>query len=99
MKKQELYQPVTKCTYWPVLGSFNSCNIMQLSQKSTPFDEFYEIHQVVIDGISENMASLLQSGKYVAINTSETSKNRFYVIMFTSEAYTLKNNKTTDRKL
>ena len=37
--KQDRYKLVTNCTYWPVLGSFNNCNIIQLSQKSTPFDE------------------------------------------------------------
>ena len=31
--EQERYTPVTKCTYWPVLGSFNNWNIIQLSQK------------------------------------------------------------------
>ena len=54
--EQERYKPVTKCTYWPVLGSFHNCNIIQLSQKSTPSDAFDEIHQVVLDGISDNMA-------------------------------------------
>ena len=28
--KQERYKPVTKCTYWPVLGSFKNWNIIQL---------------------------------------------------------------------
>ena len=28
--KQEHYKPVTKCTYWPVLGAFNNWNIIQL---------------------------------------------------------------------
>ena len=42
--EQESYKPVTKCTYWPVLGSFNSWNMTKLSQKSTPFDAFDEIH-------------------------------------------------------
>ena len=28
--KQELYKPVTKCTYWPVLGAFNNWNIIEL---------------------------------------------------------------------
>ena len=45
------------------------------------------------------MASLVQWGHYGAINTSETSTKVFYVIMFTSEAYTLKNNKTIDGKI
>ena len=96
IKKQEHHQPVPKCTYFPVLGSFNNWNVIQLSHKSTPFDAFDEIHQVVLDGISDNMASLVQSGKYGVINTYKTSTNGFYVIMFTSEEYTLQNNTTID---
>ena len=95
--EQERYKPVTKCTYWLVLGYFNKWNIIQLSQKSTPSDAFDEIHQVVIYGISDNMASLVESGNYGAINTTDTETNGFYVIMFTLGAYTLKDNTTIDR--
>ena len=35
------------------------------------------------------MASWVQSGKYGVINTTDTTKNGFYVIQFISEAYTL----------
>ena len=45
------------------------------------------------------MASLVESGKYGAINTTDTSTNGFYVIMFTSGAYTLQENKTIDRQI
>ena len=58
--KQELYKPVTKCTYWTVLGTFNNWNIIQLSHKSTFYDSFDEIHQVVLDVISDNMALLVE---------------------------------------
>ena len=34
--KKERYKPVTECTYWPALGSFKNCNIIQLLQKSNP---------------------------------------------------------------
>ena len=54
--KQDLYKPVTNRTYWPVLGYFNNWNIILLSSKSTSSDTFDEIHQVVIDEISDNMA-------------------------------------------
>ena len=60
--KQERYKPVTKCTYWPVLGAFNNWKIIQLSSNSTSSEIFDEIHQVVLDGISDNMASLVESG-------------------------------------
>ena len=67
-QKQARYQPITKITNWPVLGSFNNWNIILLSHKSTPFEAFDEIHKVVIGGISENMASIFQPGMYGAIN-------------------------------
>ena len=45
------------------------------------------------------MVSLFKSGKYGAINTTDTKNNDFYVIMFTSEAYTLQENTTFDVKI
>ena len=97
--KQYCYKPVTKCTYWPVLGAFKNWNIIELSSKSTSSDTFDEIHQIVLDGISDNMASLVKSGKYGAINTTDTSTNGFYVIMFTSGAYKLQENTKIDGQI
>ena len=45
------------------------------------------------------MVSLDQYGKYGANNRTGTAKNGFYVIMFTSEAYTLQDNTKTDGKI
>ena len=98
-KKQRRYQPVTNFTSCPVLGSFNNWNIIQLSHKSIPFEVFEEIYQVFIDGISDNMASLVKSGKYGAINIDDTQTIGYYFIKFISEAYTLKNNTTIDRQI
>ena len=67
IKKKERYQPITKCNYWPVLGSLKNCNIILLSQKSTPYDAFEEIHEVVLDGISDNMASLVEYREQVTL--------------------------------
>ena len=65
-------------------------------EKYTHFGAFDEIHKVVLDGISENMTSLFQSGMYGAINTYDNTTNVFYVIRFISGAYTLDNNTTID---
>ena len=70
-----------------------------MSQKSIPYDAFDEIHQVVINGISENTASLVESGKYGAIHTTDTKTNYFCFIMFTLEVYTLQDNTTIDGKI
>ena len=42
------------------------------------------------------MASLVEPGIYGVINTTDTTTNVFYVIMFTSESYTLQDNTTID---
>ena len=70
-----------------------------MSHKSTPYDAFDEIHQVVLDGISDNTALLFEPGKYGAISTTDTIAHEFYVIMFTSEAYTLQDNTKIDGKI
>ena len=88
-KKQARYQPVTNSTYWTVLVSYNNWNIIELTSKSTPFQAFDETHQIILDNIIDNMASLVQSIIYDDINTDDTTKNGFYVIKFISEVYTL----------
>ena len=92
--KQARYQPVINCTYWPVLVPYNNWNIIKLTPKLTPFGAFDEIHQVFLDGISENMASLVQSGIYGSINTDDNTSYGLYVVQFLSEAYMLQNNTT-----
>ena len=57
--------------------------MIQLSQKSTPSESFHEIHQVVLDRISDNMTSIFESVNYGDISTTDTANNGFYVIMFT----------------
>ena len=64
--------------------------------KSTPSDALDEIHQVIRYGISDNMALLVESVKYGAINTTDTTTNGFYVIIFALEVYTLLDNTNID---
>ena len=70
-KQQPRYRYVTYWSYCPVLGSFNNWNIITFSHKSTTSEDFEEFHQVVLYSISDNMASLVQYGKYGGINTTD----------------------------
>ena len=45
------------------------------------------------------MASLVEPGNYGVINTTDTTTNGFYVIMFTSEACKLQDKTTIDGKI
>ena len=87
--KQQRYQPFKNCTYWPVLGSFNNWNIIQFSLKEKSSEDIVKINQVVLHVISGNMSALVQTGKYVDINTTCTTMMGQYVINLFSEAYTL----------
>ena len=98
-KKQARYQPVINFTYWPVLGPYNNWNIINITPKSITSEDFDDINLVVIDGISENMASLVKSGMYGDIKNDDTTTNGFYVIKFLSDAYTLQNNTTIYRQV
>ena len=77
------------------MGSYNNWDIIDLTPKSIPFAAFDEIYKVVLDRIIENMAILIQSFMYGAINTYETTTNLFFAIQLISEEYTLQN-KTTN---
>ena len=67
-----------------MLGSFNNCNILKLSHKETSSEEIDKIHQVVLDGLSENMTALVKTDKYGAINTTYTTKMGYYMIKLMS---------------
>ena len=73
-------QTVVDCTYSPVLGYFNNWNIINFNNETTCSEEFDEIHQVVLYGISANMESLLNNGKYSAINAAYTTYMAYYVM-------------------
>ena len=66
--KRPRYQHVVDCAYWHALGSFNNCTTINFTNKTTWSEDFDEVHKVVIGGISDNIASLVQLGKYGAIN-------------------------------
>ena len=54
------------------------------SNKSIYSEEFDEIHNIVLDGISVNMAYLVQTFKYSAINKTDL-KNGYYLIKYVSD--------------
>ena len=61
--KHPHYQPVVDCTHWPVLCSFDNYNIIKCNNEITSCEDFDEVHKVVLDDISDNMASLVQLDK------------------------------------
>ena len=92
--KQLSYQPVVEFAYYPVLGSFNNWNTIWFTNKIAILKDFDTVHKVVMYGISDNMASLIQLEKFGAINALYPTTMGYYVIKFLSEPYTLQEDHT-----
>ena len=97
--QQPRYQPVVGCIYWYVLGSFNDWNIIQFNNKTTSSEEFYEVHKIVLDGQNANMASLVQTRKYGAINAEDPTALRYYVMNYVSDNFALQEDITMDGRV
>ena len=65
-----------------MLGSFNYWNIIRLTNKTTCIEEIDEVHKLFMDGISVNMASLLQTGKYGDTNDTDPTKLWYYIVRY-----------------
>ena len=63
--KQSRYHNVVYFTYWPVLGTYNSWNIINFTNIIRSKEDFDEIHK--FDGISDNNSSHMKIGNYGAI--------------------------------
>ena len=97
--RQPRYQLVEYCMHWPVLGYFNNWNIIKFANKTTTNEDFYKMHKVVLDGISDNMSELVQNGTYGAINTVDPTTMGYHVAKSISEPYTLEYDKKFDKQV
>ena len=70
-----------------------------MSHKVTTSDYSEDTHKFVLYGISDSMASLVQSSKYGAINTTDASTMGYYVIKFVLQSYTLHDYTTCNGKI
>ena len=66
------YQPVLECTYWTVLGYFNTRNMIKFTNKGISSEYFNKTHKIALDGISDNIHSLEQTVKYGTMNITDT---------------------------
>ena len=56
-----------------MIGSFTNLNILKISYKATSSEEIEANHQVLLDGISENVDALVQTDKYSTIGKTYTA--------------------------
>ena len=82
--RQPRYQPVEDCKYWPLLGYFIQCKIIQFTNKITTNEYFDAVHKFVLDSISDNMYALVQNVNHNTINTADPTITGYYVVKFLS---------------
>ena len=65
-----------------MLGYFKKYSIIHFSHKATSSEEIEKSNRFILDGISIDMAILVQTGKYGDINTTDITTMGYYVIKF-----------------
>ena len=83
----------------PLLVTYNNGNIIIFTNKTISFEGFVEIHKVLLDKISDNIASLVNTGRYGVISTTYIETMGYYVVKFLSHIVTLHYNNTTYEKV
>ena len=71
-------------------GSLKNLNIIKFNNKVTSSEEFDYIHKIFLDGTSDIIDYLLQTGKYVTINKNDKNTMIYYVIKYASNTFILK---------
>ena len=79
-----------------MLGYFNIWNIIKFTNEVTSIQYFDEIHKIFLDCISDNFYSLVQTGKYVEMNTTDTQIMVYHFIKYVSDTFTLQEDATID---
>ena len=80
-----------------MLGTSNNGNIIPFNNKIKSSEYFYDLYNVVFDGISENMELLLQTGKYGgAIRRTDPKTMVYFIVKFLSNTVTSQEDNTID---
>ena len=72
---QPCYQYVTVFVYWCLFFTYNKWKTVNFNNKYTSSEQLNDIHKVVLDAISNNMDALIDIGRFIAISTTDQSKN------------------------
>ena len=77
-----------------MVGAFNNWNTIQLTNKNSFPNDFDDIHNVFLDGIRENMVSLVQEVKYGDINASYLTIIGYLIAQCVSDDFALQQDTT-----
>ena len=92
-EKQPMFASSTNCFYWPIFKKadgepgWNDWEIVTLEKKKGSEEDEAEAQAEVLEGIETMMAESIEAGNYGAFATEDD--DGFYIIKFTSSAYTL----------
>ena len=83
------YWRVDNVVYVSNIGSFNEWKPVTFDNSSTTEEEFDDINQVIIDGISYKIWSFVTRGYFGTVSNDNTKKDGYYMLKFTSNNYTI----------
>ena len=76
--------------------TYNYWSISIITNQITFNKYFDNVHKFVLDGISENMVFMVQTGEYGFMRTADPKKVLYYVVKFIFDTVELQHYNTTD---
>jgi len=102
-EKQPCFASSTNCIYWPIFKQaagepgLNDWKILTfVPTKVSDAEAEEEARAEVLAGMKEQMAELIEDGKYGAFSTLDEDADGYYVVVWTSEPYTLQEDIDSD---
>ena len=87
---QPRYASSTGCIRWKIFEGLNDWKIIDLlPKKESDPEEVEEAHAQVLEGVKERMAELVKPNKCGAFSTEDEDADGYYIVMWTSDPYTL----------
>ena len=84
------YVRVINCKYYPFIGYHNDQVIVNFIYYGTYYVEYEHKNITIIDGNVTKMLLVIYKGEFSDIDSEDTLYHRYYIIRFTSNKYTLK---------
>ena len=69
---------------------FNECKLVTFDHLSTSEEDFYDIHNSILDRIQYHVLSVVTRGNSGGVITDDTKEDVYYIVKFNYGSYTLK---------
>lgn len=98
-QEQPRYKASTDCQMYKIFEGLNDWKLIRLvDTKDSDIDLNDEVHELVLEGITERLATRVEAGGYGAVSTDDPEADGYYVLQWDSEPREVEEDVVIDEK-